>query len=474
MTSVDRSDGYARVDGASDEAASTPDLRFIFAFSAIAAVAWVTFLLLARDLTFRGDDWDFIAGRSLTDGLGLLRPFNEQWVTGGALVFRLLFEVVGMHSYLPYLAALLTAHIVAAGGVALLVKHTSGSVAGLAAGAVVAFLGAGAENLNQAFQISMVLATAAGLWAMAVIWVWDRPGVASLLLTVAVASHAIGAVFVAACVVLCVSLPGHRVRRVSWMALPIVALAAWTFLFDLPYVAARGSTFMASIVAVPPFVAVGALAAVGATFAAPPAAGVVILGALASIAAFWVRRPAHPALALGAVVALAAEYALVALSRGQLGLGAVIWSRYLYVGVPLVLVAVGAWFGSPARLPDRWRPMAGVILAGLALAAVAFNLRAYVGQTDGPLSFAHAERAAVAIIAWRPDARSPAFDAHLPAPAELRTLVARYGSLTRDNLFPGVVPAVPPQIARQLCVEMVPEAELEECLATIADAVGGR
>ena len=474
MIGVARPDGDVRVQLASEDvAAPTSDRRFVLAFSAIAAVAWVTLLLLARDLTFRGDDWDFVAGRSLTDVLGLLRPFNEQWVTGGAFVFRLLFEVVGMHSYLPYLATLLTAHVVAAGAVALLVKRTSGSAAGLAAGAVVAFLGVGGENLNQAFQISMVLSAAAGLWAVAVVWLWDRPGVASLLLTLAVASHAIGVVFVAACVVLCVSLPGDRLKRVSWMALPIVALAAWTFLFDLPYIAGRGGAFMASIAAVPSFVAAGSLAAVGATVAAPPAAGVIVLAVLASIAAVWVRRPAHPELALGAVVALATEYALVAVSRGQFGLGAVIWSRYLYIGVPLVLVAVAAWFGSPARLPDRWRPAAGVILAGLALAAVAANLRAYVGQMDGSLSIADAERSTVAIIAWRPTARRPAFDVHLPPPSEVRSLVARYGSPARDILVPGVVPAVPAPIAGRVCAAMVPVTELDACLATIADAVGG-
>jgi hypothetical protein len=213
---------------------------------------------------------------------------------------------------------------------------------------------------------------------------------------------------------------------------------------------------------------------VGATFGAPPAAGVVILGVLAAIAARWARRPAHPELALAAIAGLATEYALVAISRGQLGLGVVLWSRYLYVGVPLVLIAVAGWLGSPARVADRWRPVAGLALGGLALAAVAGNVRTYLGEMDGPLSIAHAERSTVAIIAWRPNARRPTFDDHLPPTSEVHTLVARHGSPARDTFIPGVVPAVPTPIARWVCVAMVPEADLDGCLATIADGVGGR
>jgi hypothetical protein len=141
----------------------------------------VTLLVLARDATFRGDDWDFIANRSLSDPISLFAPFNEQWVAGGAIVFRLVFAVVGMHSYLPYIAVLLAIHLAVAAGVAYLVDRTSGALPGLLAGAVVAFLGAGNENLNVAFQIGMVLSTALGLWAVVALWAWQRPVAAALL-----------------------------------------------------------------------------------------------------------------------------------------------------------------------------------------------------------------------------------------------------------------------------------------------------
>jgi hypothetical protein len=175
---------------------------------------------------------------------------------------------------------------------------------------------------------------------------------------------------------------------------------------------------------------------------------------------------------VAAVVAIGIEYCLVAVSRAEFGLGAVLWSRYVYVGVPLVLIAVGAWFGSPARVPERWQAGVSVGLVALCVLAVVGNLVAYVGEREGLVTGYQAERAAMAIIGSGLSDRSPSFDVHTPPPAEARALIRLYGSPARDDLVGGVVSPVPEPLARAVCADMAPSADVTPCLAVVAADVG--
>jgi len=71
-------------------------------FVALAVGCGVTLLYLGRSLTFEDDEW-----RSITfDGgvLDYIRPVNQHWSTIPLLMYRGTFHVVGLHSYIPYLA----------------------------------------------------------------------------------------------------------------------------------------------------------------------------------------------------------------------------------------------------------------------------------------------------------------------------------------------------------------------------------
>jgi hypothetical protein len=452
--------------GAAFEGTRRPLLVFI----GLSAIAWPVLMVFARETTFRGDDWDLFAGRSLSDPFGLMRPFNEQWVAVPAVIVRLIFAVVGMHSYLPYLGVLLLLHIATAAAIWRIVTTLSGTGQGLAAAAVVLFLGAGYENLYQAFQIGMVLSSAAGLWAIKVLWFDRRPGLAALLLLVSVASHSIGAVFVGVAVLLTLA---ERRRSNVWLLLPIVALVLWTLVFDLPSLAARGGSFSSSVALLPGFVLIGFTAAVGSVFGSSVTVGVIVLALLAVGAVRLGPRPANPAIALAAIAGLVAEYALVGVSRAELGIGAVVWSRYLYVGVLFVLIAVAAWFGDIRRVPARWRGSAAVALVGLTVVAVLGNLRAYALTNDTTEAFVHSERAAAAVIEWSTDVRQPEFDVHIPPAAELRPLMAQVGGPARDDWFPSLVSPVPEPIAADVCTQMIPDVSLQRpCEDAIRGLVG--
>ena len=58
---------------------------------------------LGLGLTFFADEWTIIADRTIT-AQDLVRPFNEHWLAVTILVYRTLLGLVGIGSYVPYLA----------------------------------------------------------------------------------------------------------------------------------------------------------------------------------------------------------------------------------------------------------------------------------------------------------------------------------------------------------------------------------
>ena len=444
-------------------------LRQLYPWIAVLAIAIL--LWLARDMTFRGDDWDLVARRSLLDPIGLMRPFNEQWVLVPAVIFRLIFTVIGMHSYLPYLLVLLLCHVAVAEAVRRLVVHSAGSFAGYLAGLLVLLLGTGAENLRWAFQIGMVLSTATGLWAVYYSTARLKPRAAAFLLLLSVSSHAIGVVFLVATILtLAVA---HQWKSLAWLAIPSAALLSWLVLFGLPAMAARGTSLIDGVGAVPVFVVAGIATATGSLTATHTAGGIIILAACAALVALLGIRPARPTIVLAVVTALVVEYGLIAVSRAEFGLGSVGWSRYTYVGASLALIGLAGWFGASFRPWRDLRPSMRLAMGLTVAVAILLNLRYYVDTRDAELVHIHRSRATAAVAAWAHDAVRPPSDVHVPPPEELRSLFARHGSPARDDLLPGVVPEVPLEIARGICSEMLPGTrQVSACLAAVADGVG--
>ena len=440
-------------------------------FRALAAIAFIVLLFFARSMTFRSDDWDLILNRSLLDPISLLPPHNEQWVTLPAVVFRVVFAVVGLHSYLPYLVVLLIAHVFAAAGLGRLVGALSGPLPGLLAGIVVLFLGSACEVLGQAIGLGVVLGTGAGLWAIDALAIRRRPGQAVVFLLASVMSHPVGVVFLA----LAVLIGAVQMRRaLPWLLVPVAAFTAWFFLFDVPVLLQRGDVLARNVIEIPPFVVGGIAASAGATFGFDPIVGLVLVAVLVYVGYRVRRRPEHPIIVLASVVGLACLYGLIAISRGQAGLLSLLWSRYFYLGVPLLLLAVAAWFGRPATIVPGRRSRLAPVLIGLTVVAVAGNLRYYVLALDNLMELTHQTRAALAIVAWAPDLHTWVQPLHLPGPDETRQVVATYGDPTRDSLVPIVVPPVPADVSLAVCRFLIPGADRQAaCRDAIARGVGG-
>lgn len=126
---------------------------------ALAFLAWV-----GRYRWFFLDEWDFLAGRDGGDVEDLLIPHNEHWSTLPIIAYRVLFNIFGLRTYLPYRAILLVLHIVAAVLLRVIMRRAGVNpwIATAAASLFVLF-GSGYANLTGAFQMSFVGSLVLGL-----------------------------------------------------------------------------------------------------------------------------------------------------------------------------------------------------------------------------------------------------------------------------------------------------------------------
>ena len=194
------------------------------------AAAFGSILYLSRTFSFYYDEWDFVLAAPRWTLRSYFVPHSEHWYTFAAVVYELLFTAVGMRSYLPFTAALLLVHASVAFLLFLVVRRRSGDLLGLAAAAMVLFLGRGFENVLWAFQIGFLGSIAFGL---AAIYLLDRPSsgrlrqaIACAGLLLSVASSGVGLFFCAAVGVDLVLDPSRR--RYLWtLAIPGAAYAAW-------------------------------------------------------------------------------------------------------------------------------------------------------------------------------------------------------------------------------------------------------
>ena len=80
-------------------------------FVAAEALIFVALLWNFHGRWFIADEWEFLAGRTAGNLGSLFHPYHEHWSTIPILYYRLLWNLVGIRSYIPYLASVLTLHI---------------------------------------------------------------------------------------------------------------------------------------------------------------------------------------------------------------------------------------------------------------------------------------------------------------------------------------------------------------------------
>ena len=176
-------------------------------------------------MTFYHDEYTFILLRDLSMR-GIFAPHNEHLSATLVILYRVLLGTVGMVSYWPYLGVTFALHVAVAGIVYVVVRREAPLAFALGAMAVMLVLGSGGDDILWAFQSGTIGATAAGMAALVV--APRRPGLAAVLLTVALSTSGVGlAFFVGTAVHLLLTRP----RALPWLLVPLGLYLVWFVLF---------------------------------------------------------------------------------------------------------------------------------------------------------------------------------------------------------------------------------------------------
>ncbi len=133
-------------------------------FGAAVAVAFPVILHQGRLQWFFLDDFDFLAVRRLGSWSDLMQPHNGHWSTLPIIEYRTLYNVVGLNHYWPYQVVAVLGHLTVAVLLYLVMRRARVHPwIATAAGVLFLFFGAGASDIESAFQIGFTGAMAFGL-----------------------------------------------------------------------------------------------------------------------------------------------------------------------------------------------------------------------------------------------------------------------------------------------------------------------
>ena len=235
----------------------------LIALVVASAVCFAFLLFLARDLTFFADDWSYIDQRQDWSISSFMAPYNGHWSLMVALAWKPLLELVGLRSFMPYIALTLLAHVAVCIGLYRICAYLAGAWIGLAAALLLLFAGYAGEVFWQANVVNHVAATACGVWAIDLFLRHAdrrRLTLAAVLLTFGVATAESALFFVAAIGAACLLYPSRR--RDIWIVAPaIAAYALWLLLFGS---ASLASTHGITVTGIVEYILVGIAATIGA------------------------------------------------------------------------------------------------------------------------------------------------------------------------------------------------------------------
>jgi hypothetical protein len=345
----------------------------VLGFAAVLAAALALFLVFGHSQWFFLDDWDYLADRGLGD---VLRPHNEHWSTLPILVYRALWGVFGIRTYVPYQLIAILLHLTAAVLLRRVMRRAGVRpwIATVAASLFVLF-GVGYQNVVFAFQMAWGASLVLGLTHLLLAdhdgpigrrdWIGLLAGLAGILCS---------GLAVTMIVVVGVSV---LIRR-GWRA-ALFHTAPLGLLYVIWWLAfARGdyATASGSIDLVVRFVATGLSAAFGEMGQLPGAGFALGVMLLAGLVLAWRGMPraqlrkraaAPAALLLGAVLFLA----IAGVGRASLfGASTARSSRYLHVVAALSLPAIAV---AAEAFMRRWRAL-GVVAVALLLVGIPGNI----------------------------------------------------------------------------------------------------
>ncbi len=358
---------------------STRLAAWVFALAVVVAVPVI--FHASRDQWFFLDEWDYLADRDLMSLDDLLRPHNEHWSTVPVVGYRLIWQVVGLRHYWPYLALTVTAHLVLA--VLLRVVMRRAGVhpwIATAAASLFAVFGGGRENITWGFQLAFTGALAFGVGALLLA---DHDGRDvrrdALAVGCAVAALMCSGLGITMAGSLAVSVLVRRGWRSA--ALLVAPLGAGFVVWYLGWGAEGGGVEMvydervlrlAADVVESTFARLGAVGVLGWGLGLMSLAGVVL--AVRRIGPGGLGRSHAPV--VGLVAGAVAFLLLTGVGRAVLSVESA--SRYRHVLAALLLPAIGVGL---TELGRRWAPVTWIAVA-LLVVAVPVNVSGLEASGD--------------------------------------------------------------------------------------------
>jgi hypothetical protein len=322
-------------------------------------------LFIGRDQWFVYDDWAI-----LHETVAWTANHQGHWNLAATTLFQALRATVGFHSYLPYLALAVIAHLAVA-HLLWRVMRRAGVTEAIAAAltGVVIVLGSAAENLLWAFQVGFMGAIALGL---AVLLLVDRPVLgppraiaagALAVFSLTFSGTALG--FLAAAAIL------GWIRRGWWRSALLLAPAGAVYLiWQLLYggspasLAPHGLGYLTNV----PLFFLGMFGAGYGLFT-----GILFVGpVLAALLAIWVVRRRRQwtgprAIAFAALLASAVFALLTALTRSGGELSAAGSQRYVYLVVVAAMPAFALALDEVRMRRPAWNVVVALVIAAVAL-----------------------------------------------------------------------------------------------------------
>ncbi|MEO6512110.1 MAG: hypothetical protein ABIO16_14025 [Nocardioides sp.] len=296
---------------------------------------------------FWADDWDLLFRRGIIPGAdrGPFEPHNGHWFTAHIVMYRAIFEIFGLSSYVPYACVEIAFHLAIAWTTYLLLRRVGARAwAAVGAAVVIAFYGAGANAQIFAATMNHTGALLFGLLAAYCLARVDRDWLATALAAI--------------CLVVCVMFSGtalallvmvavfgiaHRgIRTAALTVAPAtVAFTLWYLNYGRGIEPWGGDPQLSQI---PHYVWVG-LTGTLADGSGLVGAGPVLLAAL--VVSLMVARPEPSGLVSLAGAGLAAvlvQLVLASIGRFDFGAEQLGLSHYAYINVVLVSPAIGLAF----------------------------------------------------------------------------------------------------------------------------------
>lgn len=341
------------------------------------ATAGVATLVLASQMTFLADSWEFLINRRDPTLDTLLQPHNEHLVLIPVAITQLCLRVFGMTSAMPEYVVLTVFLLTTAGLLYVYVKRRVGPWLALFAAVLILSLGPAWEVLLWPFELTFVGPVLFGLATLLALEREDRRGdlaaCAFLVLALGFSSLAIP-FLVAAAVAVLQGRRGARLGRVYVVAIPLALYVAWYLGWGHD---AETHISLHNVLASPGFVADEITIAAGSLFEfrsnplggpADPLWGRVVLGVLIVAVGYRLLRKPGFSPGLWPVAAAATTSWFLTAFNDSAGRDPSA-SRYQYAGAIFILLILANLLADV-----RWSRRALIVAAVVTLASVGTSL----------------------------------------------------------------------------------------------------